>query len=464
MTPPMRILFLSDFYPPHDIGGYEQWCHEVATALQARGHDLTVLTSRHGLANGHAPLPAEPPGHQVRVIRTLFLESDLNHYQPLAFLLRCARQERANVEQLHRTIDLVRPDVVLVWNMWNLSHFVPLHAERQLPGRVGYYVSNYWPTDVDAHTAYWTRPTRRAVMAPLKAPLRTTALARLRREGYPPRLEFRHAVCCSHYVRDRLVEAGKLPESAGVLLGGTDPAPFLAHSVLERERTPGEVRLLYFGRLIHDKGAHTALEALGLLAARGIADRVRLTVLGSGHPDYERSLERMCRDLGLESIVRFVRQVPRDEVPARLGEHDVFLFTSIWPEPMARSVMEAMAAGLLVIGTEVGGQTEMLHHGQNALTFGPEDAQALAGHIAAMMDEPAERRRLARAGQDLVLRHFTLDRMVRDIERFLVGMTTGAHTNARSDSDDADGVSTLELVAPQARSVSDVLGATRRLP
>ena len=45
----MRILFLSNFYPPHAIGGYEQWCQEVADRLQARGHVVTVLTSRYGL-------------------------------------------------------------------------------------------------------------------------------------------------------------------------------------------------------------------------------------------------------------------------------------------------------------------------------------------------------------------------------------------------------------------------------
>jgi glycosyltransferase involved in cell wall biosynthesis len=102
-----------------------------------------------------------------------------------------------------------------------------------------------------------------------------------------------------------------------------------------------------------------------------------------------------------------------------LGRFQVFLFTSIWPEPMARSVMEAMAAGLLVIGTEVGGQTEMLFDGQNALTFKAEDFETLARHIAAVAENPALRVRLARAGQQLVLERFTLDRMVDEIEQFL---------------------------------------------
>ena len=419
----MRILFLSNFYPPHDIGGYEQWCSEVASGLASRGHDLAVLTSRYGVTevNGdHESVAVETNPDPVQdVTRSLHLQSDIAYYRPSDFFLSRRRQERENQSELARKIRDFEPDVIMVWGMWNLSQFLPYFAEQQMPGRVGYFISNYWPTDVDAHTAYWRIPTRRPIMEGLKRPLRAAALAQLRNEGYPPQLAFQHAVCCSHYVRDTLVAAGKLPPSAGVLLGGTDPQPFLEHSALERDAGPGPLRLLYFGRLIHDKGVHTALEALGLLKERGLAERVHLTILGSGHPDYELRLKNMVDQLDLGDQTMFVPQVPRDDIPAWLGRFDIFLFTSIWPEPMARSVMEAMAAGLLVIGAEVGGQTEMLHHGEDALTFAAEDAGRLADHIRAMIDDPREMRRLARAGQQMVLEQFTLERMVNDIECYL---------------------------------------------
>jgi glycogen synthase len=44
----MKILFVTNFYPPHSIGGYEQWCHEVAQILSTRGHQVSILTSRYG--------------------------------------------------------------------------------------------------------------------------------------------------------------------------------------------------------------------------------------------------------------------------------------------------------------------------------------------------------------------------------------------------------------------------------
>ena len=127
----------------------------------------------------------------------------------------------------------------------------------------------------------------------------------------------------------------------------------------------------------------------------------------------------MVSDYGLENYVNFASFVPRSEIPKWLNQFDVYLFTSIWQEPLALSVMEAMAAGLLVIGSEVGGQTEILHQDQNALTFQAEDAQGLANQIIYALEHPALRVKLAQAGRQLVVEKFTIDRMVNEIEDFL---------------------------------------------
>ena len=86
---------------------------------------------------------------------------------------------------------------------------------------------------------------------------------------------------------------------------------------------------------------------------------------------------------------------------------------------MARTVMEAMAAGLLVIGTQAGGQREMLRDNENALVFEMENPMDLADQLARALDEPHLRLRLARSGQQMILERFTLKRMVDDIESWL---------------------------------------------
>jgi glycogen(starch) synthase len=410
----MRLLFLSNFYPPHDYGGMEQLCQEVAIHLQQRGHNVGILTSRYGTRMG----TDSPNG----VTRSLHLQAGINYYHPFDFFLKRPIQERTNARELRRAIDQFEPHLIVIWGMWNLSRNLPYWAEQWMPGRVAYYMASTWPIDSDIHETYWRLPTGRQLSELIKHPLRVLALGQLRWEGYPPKLGFEHAMCCSRYIRDTLVKAGKLSDSAGVLYNGIAPEPFwrdLCHSTRAQE---GPLRLLYFGTLVHQKGVHTAIEALGLLKQRGLLDRLELTILGSGHPQYEASLRALAARLDVADQVHFVGRVPRDEVPFWLRCFDVFLFTSTGPEAMARTVMEAMAVGLLVIGSEVGGQVEMLVNEENSLTFQPEDAVALANHIERVLNEPALLSRLAYAGQQTILERFTLDRMVDDFETWLTSI------------------------------------------
>ena len=411
----MRILFISNFYPPYEIGGYEQWCQEVANRLIDRGHQVEILTSRFGIGS-------KSEIYSQRITRSLYLQTDISYYRPIDFFLRRSYQEKSNLRELRLKIDQYKPDIVMIWGMWNLSYWIPYWVERWMPNKAAYFISNYWPIDPDPHKEYWQLPTKKPVLEVVKKPLRDLVLKKLEKENYPPRLRFDHAVCCSEFVRDTLVKKGRLPLKSGVLLGGIDPEPFEKISKMKADQSNGSkcpLNLLYFGRLIYDKGVHTAIEAVGLLKEKGLSKDIRLTILGSGHPEYEARLRQMVSQFGLDSWIEFVQKVSRDDVPKWLGRSDVFLFTSIWPEPMARSVMEAMAAGLLVIGTEVGGQSEMLLHNQNALTFEAEDANGLADHISRISQDNELRRRLASAGQKMVLHRFTLSRMVEDIERYL---------------------------------------------
>ncbi len=412
----MRYLFLSNLYPPYDRGGFEQLCCEMTTLLRLRGHTVRVLTSHFG-ANDQAH--DEPD-----VIRALHLEADINYYRPHEFFTQRRQREAANLRVLRHTIEEFQPDRCIVWGMWNLSRALPHLIEQLLPGRVAYYIASYWPNEPDMHTQYWQLPAKKLPGALIKKPLRALALAQLKREGYPPQLQFKQVRCVSRYVRDTLVAAKALPESADVLFVGINSVTFLRPIKLAGPAGDQPLRLVYVGSLVPHKGVHTAIEALAELKKRGLSERVQLTILGSGHPAYEAKLRAMTAETGLTDHVHFAGRVPSAEVPEWLSRNEVFLFTSIWAEPMARSVMEAMAAGVLVIGSEVGGQVEMMRHGQNALTYPAGDASALANAIELALNDPDLRTRLTRSGQQLVLERFTLQRMVEDFEAWLDALAT----------------------------------------
>lgn len=147
----MKILFLTNFYPPASRGGYEQWCQEVGDGLRERGHEVTVLTSTYGRKDVH--------NDPVWVKRELHLEMELASLKnALQFFTVRKNRERENLRLLQKTIDHFSPAVILLWGMWNFPRSLPVLAEKLLPGRVAYYMGDYWPTLPGQFENYWNAP------------------------------------------------------------------------------------------------------------------------------------------------------------------------------------------------------------------------------------------------------------------------------------------------------------------
>jgi glycosyltransferase involved in cell wall biosynthesis len=94
-----------------------------------------------------------------------------------------------------------------------------------------------------------------------------------------------------------------------------------------------------------------------------------------------------ARELGVEDRIAFPGAVPKSEVPATLAKGGIFLnTTSIDNTPV--SVLEAMACGLCVVSTNVGGIPYLLRHGQDALLVPPGDADAMAAAVRTLVARP----------------------------------------------------------------------------
>jgi glycosyltransferase involved in cell wall biosynthesis len=177
--------------------------------------------------------------------------------------------------------------------------------------------------------------------------------------------------------------------------------------------------LLCAGRLVSDKGIDTAIKAMTkLVFEKGQLD-VRLSLAGSGSTDYEKYLRSLVNQAGLTDYVSFLGWVPPEEMPELLRKFDVLLVPSIWPEPLARVVLEGMSSGLVVVATPTGGTREILTDGQNGLLFAPDDAEELAQKIVRLADDSDLRRNLAMAGQQTVAERFTVTKMLDEIESYL---------------------------------------------
>lgn len=406
----MRILFLSAFYPPYVIGGWEQLVQDINQDLQARGHETHVLTSMFGVNK-----PIREPG----VDRILDLETDVYHYRPMDFLAHLPRVMN-NIHRVRKTINTFQPDIVFVHVMWNLSRGIAWIAEQLCPERVVYYIANDWPYAIDSHSAFWTDPARRPFAAKAKELIAPIPLKIMQYENNRFHLDFKRVMCVSQAVKNDLATKAGIDLQRMLVVhngvGGHVFTPDWSKKPYGAERA---FSLLYAGNIVPHKGVHTAVEAMALLVQKPESKNIHLSIIGSGHPDYENSLRDLVSKHHLEHKVSFLGRVPRSEMPVLMRKFDSLVFPSIWNEPLARVMEEAMAAGLVVIGTLTGGTGELLVEGETGLTFQPEHPEILAQRIEQLYDDPALSRTLAENGRNKVLREFGRDRMVDEIDAYL---------------------------------------------
>ena len=406
----MKLLFVTNLYPPHHISGYEMLCHEAARHLETRGHQVSVLTSTYGVTERQAE-----PG----VYRRLELESDIYYYRARQ-VLRYWVNKRSNYLAVKELITELAPDVVVIWGMWNLSRLVAAWAESLASLRVVYYLADVWPGEPSAHEAYWDGTANSLAGRAFKRILRGPVRLALRAEWRPYRLRFEHVVASCQSTRDELIKAGLPIEHCKVIYEGIDPIPYCT-AAERREPCPndGLLRVVFVGALAPHKGAHTAIEAFGHLAASGAPLPMHLTLLGAGHPQYELYLHQLVSQWRLDDRVSFRRPIPRSQLPDFLAQFDVLVMPSVYKEPLARISQEAMAARLVLVGTLTGGTPEILVHGENGLAFEPEDAQGLAAQLRRLAHDADLRRRLASAGWQTVMERFTITKMAAELESYL---------------------------------------------
>jgi glycogen synthase len=293
----MKLLFLSNFYPPASRGGYEQWCGEVADGLRSRGHDVLVLSSTHGHGNLQSPDPAW-------VRRELHLEMEFaslrNAFQ---FFTSRKQRERENLTLLRQTIESHKPDAILLWGMWNFPRSLPALAEKLMVGKVVYYIGDYWTTLPSQFENYWNAPARNPLTGLPKLLLRPFARRILAREPRPA-LQVEHALFPSAFMREELRRKGLSPKNAKIIYGAIDTQPYLGQHA---ERQGDIVSLLYVGRVTHEKGVHTAVEAIARLVREYGPTNLKLTIVGDGDSDYVSRLHQLVDSLTSSCSHRFGR-------------------------------------------------------------------------------------------------------------------------------------------------------------
>jgi len=424
----MKILIVSNLYPPHYIGGYELRCSQVAEYLNGAGHEVRVLTSSTRLP-GEGNASSDPVAANNS---TIPVERWLRYYTwdwettGRFYNLAMGKGQLVQARRFSQLVDEFQPDIVNWWNLEGLTKAIlPIPAMRGIP-------DVHWVEDIWAIREYgvqgenehlsWFNFWRGNWGPQFSRPFlrRTLALweRAVQREGIPTRPflnQPRHVCFVSEFMRFEHLTAGLVFPSTEVIYGGIVPERFYMQRAASdfHSRT---LRFLYAGYVEPNRGLHTIIEALGLLP-QNIRERIELSVANSGlqrAEPYVDDIKKRIERLGLTKRVKFLGKIRHEEMPRVYQGHHALVFASTRKEGLPMTMLEAMCAGCAVITTGSGGAIEIADMADLRI-FPKDHPVALSRLIARLVLDRELVFQTAMRGQQVALRNFTFARMMADL-------------------------------------------------
>ncbi len=370
----MKILVVTGIFPP-DIGGPATYVPQIAKGLSERGHEVTVLTLSEDLNIDKNDYPfrvirlVRGEFKPVRFLRTMAAVWHLGQVSDLIFVNGLALESVLVNFVLRKPLVLkVVGDLAWEWTSnrgWTEDNFEDFQRKRY-----------GWKVELlKALRAWWTRRAHEVIVP-------------------------------SRYLA-RWVQRWGVPEHKITVIYNAVKLEGKVKQMYIPLRTP--IKAVTVARLVPWKGVSGLLRTLQKLPDLG------LVVVGDG-PKRE-VLERLARDLEVHERVHFAGQRSKKETLGLMSACDFFVLNSTY-EGFPHVIVEALALGLPIVATNVGGTSEVIQDGQNGRLIPVLDDQTLYETIAKLQISMLERSRLA-DGAKKSANQFSSTRMLEKTERAL---------------------------------------------
>jgi glycogen(starch) synthase len=387
----LRVCIVTPHVTQHAIGGMQQHTDDLARGLVAAGHTVTILTSR-------AP-STPPPPEGVELVRAAADQPRSVH----------TREWGAASAELFERLHAERPYDVVHAEGGGALGLVRRGIARRVPTVVLYHGN--WLGFVRAELrAGWARRPRWYGL--LKGARHSFDSARVHfGQGHWRAYRHLESIVPSRAQLDDTVRSHRLSRAqTHVVPNGVDVHDFApGRSPVFRERLgiPDDaVVIMTLGRLALDKGNDRALGAFAELRT----DNARLAVVGEG--EHEPELRRLAASRGIDDRVVFAGRVVQAEVPDALRAADVFWFPTLRDEAAPLVLPQAMASGLPVVASRIGGIPEVVaREGEEAILIPPGDAAALARATEPLLADAGARARMGEAARARAVAEYSIQAM-----------------------------------------------------
>ena len=385
----MKVLLVNKFYYPR--GGSESALFLTARVLEEHGHEVAVLAMAH-------PDNLSSPFEKYFVSGVDFDESRspaqrlkaggriLYSFEARRKLDSLLREFRPDVAHLHNIHHQISPSILHTLRARRIPVVMTLHDYKVVCPTYRMLLHGQ-PCELCRRGRYYQCFLQKCSKGSRAKSFLNTLEMYLHQDILRTRRLVDVYLSPSRFLKDKVAEMGfkenvsHLPN--GLDLGGLKPAA-----------TPGEKRLVYFGRLAPEKGLSTLLSALK-------DTKVRCLIIGEGplRPELERRARR-------ESLthVAFCGYLPPMDLRREVGRSRGVVVPSVWYENNPYNVLEAFGLGRPVIASRIGGLPELVRDGRTGWTFPPGNADELRNRMESFLDEPDRALEMGRNARRLVER------------------------------------------------------------
>lgn len=358
---PLRILVVTNLFPPQEFGGYGRTIWEFCSELRKRGHTIQVLTS-------NVPDLSTPPAPDLEHFEHLVSRSlyPLGDWTVLPPRFNPNHQERiqlaaTNHERVIQTVHRFKPDVCLTGNL-DLIDFSWIESVLKMRIPCVYRLGNAIPS----FGKTWTPHTPLFTIAP-----------------------------CSQWLLDHLETTGYSSAMPHVLY----PGAMVEHYYLHHPPVYDKLRIVFASHISEVKGADVLVKALVLLHQNGIPFEADL----AGHFSDKQladNLRSAINSYGVQSKVRLHGYVDSDGLKRLYAKANTLVFPSSFDEPFGKTAVEGMAAGLLLVSSGTGGQPEIFEDGVSGLKFERMSHESLATVLASLPKDRERWKQIAQTGHE----------------------------------------------------------------
>jgi glycosyltransferase involved in cell wall biosynthesis len=406
----MRILFLSDDFPPESFGGAGIVAFRDAAALAKRGHEVAVITTK------------QRTGGQDDIDGTFEVEiyEDLKIYRINSNISERWRaykslNNKPVVEEVTAIIAEFKPDIVHAHNIHAHISYASLKVAKESGAKV-------FMTFHDAMAVHYGKvfPSKKYSIAYSMA-YTISAFEQLRQ--YRFRYNPLRNIITRRYLRyadglfavsgalKRVLEANGINDIK-VLHNGIDTAGWRTNqsSVSEFKAThglEGKKVILYGGRLSAAKGSYATLKAFKIVSDK--LNNAVLLVVGTADSSGALDMKKRAEAQGIADRIIFTGWLGPEDMKLAFASADIVAVLSLYLDPFPTINLEAMACGKPVVGTMFGGTPEIVMDGKTGYIVDPRDEASVAEKIASLLEDPEKAGRFGVAGCERVKKEFNLE-------------------------------------------------------